>query len=129
MVGAHITNEAPRTHWEDSHAHLRCATFEEALEAMRDPYFQRAAPIELGPETLLREVHVYREYSTNLELAWEVVDKLSPASGPLHIRREGNSWTAAFGDYAAASAASAPLAICLAGLLVCGIAVELTVPA
>ena len=128
MVGAHITSEAPRTHWEDSHAHLRCATFEEALEAMRDPYFQTGTPLERGPDTLLREVHVYREYTTNLELAWEVVEKLSPSKGPLHIRREGNRWTAAFGDQPAASAASAPLAICLAGLLVCGIAVELSVP-
>ncbi len=128
MVGAHITSEAPRTHWEDSHAHLRCATFEEALEATRDPYFQAGMPMERGPETLLREVHVYREYSTNLELAWEVVEKLTLAHGPLHIRREGSRWTAAFGDQAAASAVSAPLAICLAGLLVCGIAVDLSVP-
>jgi hypothetical protein len=128
MVGAHITSEAPRTHWEDSHAHLRCATFEEALEAMRDPYFQSSAPLERGPETLLREVHVYREYSTNLDLAWEVVEKLSPGNGPLHIRREGNRWTAAFGEHLAATAASAPLAICLAGLLASGIAVDLEVP-
>lgn len=124
MVGAHITSEAPRTHWEDTHAHLRCATFEEALEAMRDPYFQIGMPPDRGPETLLREVHVYREYSTNLDLAWEVVEKLSPANGPLHIRRDGNRWIAAIGDHPSVTAASPPLAICLAGLLVCGIAVE-----
>ncbi len=128
MVGAHITSEVPRTHWEDSHAHLRCATFEEALEAVRDPYFQPSGPVDRSPESLLREVHVYREYSTNLEVAWEVVEKLSPTSGPLHIRKEGSRWTAAFGDEPAATAASAPLAICLAGLLVCGISVELSIP-
>jgi len=127
MVGAHITSEAPRTHWEDSHAHLRCATFEEALEAIRDPYFQSGMPLERGPESLLREVHVYREYTTDLALAWEVVEKLSPTNGPLHIRREGLRWNAAFGDQPAVSAASAPLAICLAGLVVRGISVELTV--
>lgn len=126
MVGTHITSETPRTLWEDSHAHLRCATFEEALEAVRDPHSQPRTPFERSPETLLREMHVYREYSTNLELAWEVVEKLTPANGPLHIRRDGNCWTAAFGEHAAVSAVSPPLAICLAGLQVCGIAVELS---
>lgn len=129
MVGAHITSETPRTHWEDSHAHLRCATFEEALEAVRDPFFSHGMPLDRGPEALLREVHVYREYSTNLEIAWEVVDKLSPANGPLRIRREGSRWSAAFGENAGATAMSAPMAICLAGLIVCGISVELTIPA
>lgn len=126
MVGAHVTGETPRTHWEDTNAHLRCATFEEALEVMRDPYFHATRTLGRGPESLLREVHVYREYSTHLEIAWEVVEKLSPAHGPLHIRHEGTQWTAAFGEHPAASAASAPLAICLAGLLVCGIAVDWT---
>ena len=125
MVGAHITSEVPKTHWEDSHAHLRCATLEEALEATRDPYFQTASPLSRNPDTILREVHLYREYATNLDLAWEVVEKLSEPHGALKIQREQGRWLAAFGGQADVTAASPPLAICLAGLRACGIEVEL----
>lgn len=125
MVGAHITAELPRTHWEDPNAHLRCATFEEALEVMRSSHFQPFAPQERDPATLLREVHVYREYSRHLDLAWEVVEKLSVTQGSLNVRFEGGRWIASFGQFTSVSAVTAPLAICLAGLLVCGIEVEL----
>ena len=126
MVGAHITSEVPRTHWEDSHAHLRCATFEEALEAMRDPRLQPFSPQERNPDALLREVHVYREYTTSLDLAWEVVEKLIPEHGHLNVGRDGSRWVVAFGEHPPATGVSMPLAICLAGLRVCGIEVELS---
>jgi hypothetical protein len=91
---------------------------------MRDPYFQSYSPLERNPDTILREVHVYREYSTNLELAWEIVERLS-GQGALEIRREEGRWKASFGGQPAVSATSAPLAICLAGLRARGIEVEL----
>lgn len=126
MVGAHITNEVPKTHWEDLHAHLRCETFEEALEAMGDPYFQQGMPSERGAHPLLREVHVYREYSTKLDVAWEVVERLTDANVALAVKQENGGWSASFGSHPAAAAVTAPLAICLAGLRVCGVEVELT---
>lgn len=126
MVGAHITNEVPKTHWEDLHAHLRCETFEEALEAMGDPYFQQGMPPDRSASALLREVHVYREYSTKLDVSWEVVERLTDANVALAVKQESGRWIVAFGPHPAASAVTAPLAICLAGLRVCGVEVELT---
>ena len=127
MVGAHLTSEVPKTHWEDVHAHLRCATFEEALEVMRDPYLPGSALHERNPDMVLREVHVYREYSTNLEIAWEIVEKLTAAQVALSVRQDAGRWIASFGTSPAASAVTAPLAICLAGLRMCGIEVELQI--
>lgn len=126
MVGAHITGEVPKTYWEDMHSHLRCQTFDEALEAMGGPYRQSGFVDDRNVRALLREVNVYREYSTDLSVAWEVVQRLADASVALTIRQESGRWVAAFGANSVATAVTVPMAICLAGLRACGVEVELT---
>lgn len=124
LIASHISGEVPKTYWEDSHAHLRCDTFEEAVEALHDPYFQQFTPEERSPKTVLREVKVYRPYSTDLKAAWELVEKLS-ASGALKVWIESGRWAAAFGEHPPEHGRSASLAICLAALRARGIEVEL----
>ncbi len=123
-IARHITGDVPKTYWEDSHAHLQCATFEEALEALHDPYFQQFTPAERDPSTVLREVKVYRPYSTDLEEAWALVEKLS-GTGGMKVWLDGGGWAASFGDQPPVHGRPAALAICLAALRARGIEVEL----
>lgn len=125
LVGRHITGEKPKTHWEDSHAHLHFDSLDEALESLREPYFQQFIPEEDRARTVLREVEQYRCYTLDLDLAWDVVACLGNARGPLRVWREADGWHATFGERATVCAESAPVAICLAGLRSRGVEVEL----
>jgi hypothetical protein len=125
LVARHITGEKPQSHWEDSCAGLHFDSLEEALEALREPYFQQFIPEGDRGRTVLREIEEYRCYSTELDLAWEAVARLGSAKAPLLVWRESDSWHAAFGGFPGVSAETAPIAICLAGLRLRGIEVEL----
>ena len=72
----------------------------------------------------LSEVFEFRAYSSDLSLAWEVVERLSGTVNTLRVKRERNRWVAAFGDGPAVSASSAPVAICMAALRTRGIEVD-----
>ena len=125
LVGKYLTGEQPKRHWEDSYAHLRCESFEEACEALRDPYFQQFTPEERRPDTILHEVEIFHPYSTSIDAAWEVVESLGSAVELLKIKRDKGRWAAAFGERPAVLATSAALAICLAALRVRGIEIEI----
>ena len=124
LVGKYLTKEAPQVFWEEEHACLRFESIEEALEAMRDPYFQLFIPEDARANTALKEVQEFRAYSSDPALAWEVVERISPHSEPLHIRCESGIWYACFGTQPESSSKSAPVAICLAALRAHGMDVE-----
>ncbi len=125
LVGKYLTGEPPQTYWEDSLSYLRFDSIEEALNALSDPYFQRCFPEGVRLDNELSEVFEFRAYSSDLSLAWEVVERLSGTVNTLRVRRERNKWVAAFGDGPAVSATAAPVAICLAALRTRGIEVEI----
>jgi len=127
LVGKYLTGESPQTYWEDSHSYLRFDSIEEALNAMADPYFQRCFPEGVRLDNELSEVFEFRAYSSDLSLAWEVVERLSGTVNTLRVRREKNRWVAAFGDGPAVASASAPAAICMAALRTRGIEVDFEV--
>ena len=124
LVGKYLTGETPQTYWEDSHSYLRFDSIEEALNTLGDPYFQRCFPEGVRLDNELSEVFEFRAYSSDLSLAWEVVERLSGTVNTLQVRREEGYWVAAFGDGPSASAASVPVAICLAALKTRGIDVD-----
>ena len=124
LVGKYLTGETPQTYWEDSHSYLRFDTIEEALSTLADPYFQQCFPEGVRLDNELSEVFEFRAYSSDLSLAWEVVERLSGTVNTLQVRREEGYWVAAFGDGPSASAASVPVAICLAALKTRGIDVD-----
>jgi hypothetical protein len=124
LVGRYLTGENPQTFWEDGHSFLRFESIDEALGAFNDPYFRRCFPDGIRMDHTLSEVHEFRPYSSDLVLAWEVVERMSGIADTLRIRRERNRWVATFGDGPSASASAAPVAICLAALRARGIEVE-----
>ena len=126
LVGKYLTKETPQVFWEEEHACLRFDSIEEALEAMRDPYFQLFIPEDARANTALKEVQEFRAYSSELALAWEVVERISPQLEPLHVRCESGIWHAAFGNQPESCSRSAPVAICLAGLRAHGMDVDFT---
>ena len=73
---------------------------------------------------VLMEVREFRLYSSELEIAWELVAHLSHRLEPLLMRRDGAQWQGAFGNREFVSAPSAPVAICLAALRARGVEVE-----
>jgi hypothetical protein len=123
LVGRYVTGEQPQVHWEDSHAHMRFESADEALEALREPYFQQFIPASVRSSTVLREVQEFSAYSTDLAMAWQVVEKVGTPRQPLQIWRDRHAWCAAFGQFPPVSARTAPLAICLAALRVRGLEV------
>ncbi len=125
LVGRYITGEEPQVHWEDSHAHMRFESADEALEALREPYFQQFIPLDVRASTVLVEVLEYPPYSTDLAQAWQVAEKIATPRQPLRIWRERQYWCANFGDFPAVSARTAPAAICLAALRLRGLEVAL----
>ena len=127
LVGKYLVKETPQIFWEEEHACLRFESIDEALEAMRDPYFQLFIPEEARPHTALKEVQEFRPYSSELGLAWEVVERISPQLEPMHVRCQNGTWSAAFGDRPESTSSSAPVAICLAALRAHGMDVDLTV--
>ena len=124
LVGKYLIGEDPQTYWEDSQSFMRFDSIEEALNAMADPYFQRCFPEGVRLDNELSEVFEFRAYSSDLSLAWEVVERLSGTVNTLRVKRERNRWVAAFGDGPAVSASSAPVAICMAALRTRGIEVD-----
>jgi len=125
LIGRYVTGEKPQSHWEDSHAGLQFDSLEEALEALREPYFQQFIPEIERAQAVLREVEEYRCYSADLAVAWEVVARLSGAKRPLRLWRDGDVWRAAFGNLDPVGAATAPIAICLAALRSRGVEIEM----
>ncbi len=125
LVGKYLTKENPQIFWEEQQVCLRFDSIEEALEAMHDPYFQQFIPKDARPHSSLSEVQEFRAYSSELSLAWEVVEQLSEAADAFRVRRENGLWVAAFGERPPSVSRSAPVAICLAALLARGIEVEL----
>jgi len=126
LVGKYLTKETPQVFWEEEHACLRFDSIDEALEAMRDPYFQLFIPEDARANTALKEVQEFRAYSSELPLAWEVVERISPQLEPLHVRSQSGVWYAAFGNQAESCSHSAPVAICLAALRAHGMDVDFT---
>lgn len=126
LVGRYITGEEPQVHWEDSHAHMRFESVDEALEALREPYFQQFIPASVRATTILREVQAFMPYSSVFEVAWRVVEKVATPRQALRIWRDRQSWCAAFGEYPPIVAKTAPLAICLAALRVRGLEVTVS---
>jgi hypothetical protein len=124
LVGMYLTRETPVTYWEEQRACFRFESLEEAEAALSDPYFQHFLPEETGRSTAFVEVREFPPYSSDLGAAWGVVERLSGSVHSLHVRCEKNRWIAAFGDSPAATALSAPVAICLAALRARGIDVD-----
>jgi len=125
LVGMYLTQESPITYWEEQHACFRFDTLEEAEEALDDPYFRHFLPEQQGRAAAFVEVREFPRYSSDLSAAWELVERLSGSVHSLHVRREHTRWIAAFGDSPAATALSAPAAICLAALRARGIEVDM----
>jgi hypothetical protein len=126
LVGRYITGEEPQVHWEDSHAHMRFESADEALEALREPYFQQFIPASVRSATVLQEVQEFLPYSSEFSVAWQVVEKLATPKQSFRIWRDRDAWCAAFGDFPPISARSAPAAICLAALRLRGLEVALS---
>jgi hypothetical protein len=124
VVGKFLTAEKPRVHWEDAHTRLQFDSVEEAIEAARDPFFRQFVQTEPPPTTVLTEVRQFRRYSSDIWDAWLLVDRLTRRHVPLLIRQEDGRWIAHFGDREPVSSLSAPMAICLAALRMCGVEIE-----
>src|SRR3954453_10879520 len=97
LVGKYLTKETPQVFWEEQQVCLRFDSIEEALEAMHDPYFQQFIPKDARPHSSLAEVHEFRAYTSDLNCAWEVIEKLSTDGDAVQIHKEHGKWTAAFG--------------------------------
>ncbi len=126
LVGRYITGEQSQIHWEDSHAHMRFDSANEALEALREPYFQQFIPASVRATTVLREVQEFLPYSSDLEVSWQVIERVATPRQNFRIWRDRRSLCAAFGDFPAVSARTGPIAICLAALRVRGLEVGLS---
>ena len=124
LVGKHLTGENPLVYWINTQTEFQFDSVEEALDAMSDPFFRQLQDRENAPTTVLMEVRVFRRYSAELSVAWEIVELLSHCLEALLIRRDGKSWEAAFGDREYSSAPTPPAAICLAALRTRGVEVE-----
>jgi hypothetical protein len=127
LVGSRLTHETPVTHWEHARTQFLFPTLEEAIEAMEDPHVRQFTPEGSDP-AVLTEVKEFRHYTRDLEAAWDVVEQLSEKAESLQVRHRGGIWMAAFGAGPKVEASTAPLAICVAALLACGIAVDLDAP-
>ncbi len=128
VVGKYLTGEIPRIHWTNSHTDFRFDSVEEAVEAVNDPFFSQFVHEGEYPTTVLTEVREFRRYSSELTIAWELVEHLSHGLEPLLIRREGDGWEGAFGNRDFISAPTAPLVICLAALRTRGVEVDCHLP-
>jgi hypothetical protein len=114
LVSEHVMGERPAVHWEDSYAHFQFESLDEALEAMRDPVFKEFIPAEQRNSLVVEEVKEFRPYSSQLGLAWEVIERLGAEN--VRIERAGESWRVAFGRVGESEAATAAVAICVAAL-------------
>lgn len=124
LVCRRLTGETPRIYWEDSQTHMQFDSMSEALEALQDPYFRQFAPEAEQEPTVLTEVQEFRQYSSDLNVALDVLEQFSRRREVLQMRREGNRWLATFGEAEPVAAATASIAVCLAALRARGVEVE-----
>lgn len=125
MVGDRVMGDTPTIYWEDSYANQRFDSLEEALDAMRDPYFQLFIPERERADAVLAEVREFPRYSAEISIALEIVERFSAAGEALHLRQKQEWWIASFGSHPECRARTAATAICLAALRVKGLNVEL----
>jgi hypothetical protein len=125
LVGARVMGVTPRVYWQDSYANQRFDTLEEALAAMRDPYFQLFIPERERAEAVLVEVREFPPYSSKIAVALEIVTHFSAAGEALLLRCKNHWWVASIGGHPESRARTAAAAICLAALRVKGFDVEL----
>ena len=88
-----------------------------------------AASPNLRATTVLREVQEFSPYSSKMDVAWDVVKKVSNSRRFLQIHPDRDGWRAAFGEFPMVTAGTAPIAICLAALRVRGLEVGLSTEA
>lgn len=119
LIGVHVTGETPEVMWEDSHGHFQFETEAEALIAIADPYYQQFLPDVDWSMTVVRQVRIYRRYSSDPFVLWSVVEKATAAHGVLQVWREMGLWCATFGSNPSATARNPAVAICLAALHAC----------
>ena len=120
MVGELVMEEEPEVAWQDSYGLFCFSSRLEAEEAIHNSYYRLFRP-DLDWETAtVEEVRCFPSYSSDLEAAWSVVERLSSESRPAEIRRQGDFWRAAFSG-TEAFAHTPALAICLAALRALGI--------
>ena len=124
LVGKHLTGETPCIHWMNSRSDFQFDSVEEAVEAVHDPLYRGFTEEDPSATTVVTEVREFRPYSTDLALAWQLVENLSHTREVLSMRRNGETWESAFGERDYISAPSAPIALCLAALRTRGIEVE-----
>lgn len=127
LVGEYLTGETPLMHWVNSHTDFEFDSVEEAVEAMNDPFYRDFVPPGTPATTVLTEVREFRRYSTDLTVAWDLVEHLSHTLEPLLVRRAGDKWEGAFGSREFISAPTAAIAICVAALRTRGVEVEFLV--
>lgn len=129
LVGTHLTKETPQTHWEDSRTHCQFATVEEALDAMHDLFFREYVSQSCIKPTVLTEIREFRHYSSDLNLAWSVVEQIPALHDlPVEIRRQkSGGWRVQFGHDDPVQAATTSIALCVAALQSSKIYVELRV--
>ncbi len=125
LVGERVMGDTPSIFWEDSYANQRFSSLEEALDAMRDPYFQLFIPERERAGAVLSEVREFPAYSSHISTALEIVERFSAAGEALHLRQKHEWWIASFGSHAESRAPTAAAAICLAALRVKGLHAEL----
>ena len=122
LVGQFVAGEDPPVHWEDVRTQFRFDTLEEATEALHDPFLREILIPKDQSELVFAPVKEFRPYSSALDTAWDLVERLEE---PLHVRHRRSGWIAAFGGTEAVVAPTAPVAICLAALRAKGIEVEI----
>lgn len=124
LVGEHLAGEVPEVYWEDAHAVFRFETEYEAVEAMRKLKEQMNLPKVDWKSMEITQVKSYRPYSSDMAVAWSVIEKINTSLHPLQMYRDKGHWHAAFGDERVSIALNPAVAICLAGLMAIGIEVD-----
>jgi hypothetical protein len=119
-----VIGETPEVYWEDSHGCFQFLTEVEARQALKDPYYQRFLPDVDWARTVIREVRVYRNYSSDPVVNWSVVDRAITEFGPMLMWRETGKWRVNFGSSPNAEARNPMVALCLAALTASGLRLE-----
>ena len=120
LIGEYVTGDPPEVAWQDSYGLFRFSSRDEAEEAISNSYYRLFRPDLDWESATIEEIRRFPAYSTNLMSAWEIVDLLGAESRQIEIRRQGDSWRAAFSS-SEAFAPTPSLAICLAALRARGI--------
>jgi hypothetical protein len=120
LVGEHVTGDEPEVAWQDSYGLFRFTSRNEAEEAIANSYYRLFRPDLDWDTATVEEVRLFPPYSSDLMVAWGVVEQLGAESRLTEIRRQGDSWRAAFAG-SEAFATTPAMAICLAALRARGI--------